>query len=347
MIVRRATIQDNEKLIALTGLAPMEGIISLRIDRKPDFFELLRKRGNYIVLVAELEQQLIGSVSCSMHYAVVNGNVYPVYYLGDLKVHPLYTRSPVAFRLLKAMAEELKRINADLVLCTTAAGNTAVQKLFKGARAGFTPFENTGVFKVHQLLPRKCNRVFPFISVHQPMARLDSFYQNYFSRFSLHPLIKTESDSTHYIWQKDQEIKAAATVFNPLPFKQNVVIGHPFFTGMLLILLRISKKVYPLPEVPVKNQPLKILYIRYYAFVPGAEKEFLAILKKIRHDAFQNGFHFVSFTVQEKDSILEKLVGPQSMFTFQSNGYITSLQQHPLLLKQINTGITFEDYSVI
>ena len=47
MVIRKALNGDSEALIELTRLAPMKGRISLRIDRKPDFFSLLKERGDY------------------------------------------------------------------------------------------------------------------------------------------------------------------------------------------------------------------------------------------------------------------------------------------------------------
>jgi|GEM_PF-3766278 len=41
IIIRETTFHDNEGLLQLTSLTPMQGNISLRVDRKPDFFGLL------------------------------------------------------------------------------------------------------------------------------------------------------------------------------------------------------------------------------------------------------------------------------------------------------------------
>lgn len=46
-----ATPSDNQQLIKLTAASGMMGEISLRIDRKPDFFSLLKMRGETRVFV--------------------------------------------------------------------------------------------------------------------------------------------------------------------------------------------------------------------------------------------------------------------------------------------------------
>lgn len=132
MIIRNATFHDNEQLIELTSLTPMAGVISLRIDRKPDFFSLLKKRGEYKVIVAEKSHRIIGSISCTIQPTIICNKEYPVYYLGDLKVHPDFTGTHLAYRIVKAMLEELQQMGADILFCTAADGNKAVQPIFEG-----------------------------------------------------------------------------------------------------------------------------------------------------------------------------------------------------------------------
>ncbi|MGE5106218.1 MAG: hypothetical protein ACM3H8_01640, partial [Sphingobacteriales bacterium] len=117
--------------------------------------------------------------------------------------------------------------------------------------------------------------------------------------------------------------------------------------GIILRSLSWLKKILPLPAVLQKGEPVRVLYMRYFGYQPCQEEKFQVILKKIRNDAYQNGFHFVSFTVHEKDMAVERLIKPQSTFTFLSLGFITSLNNNSSLLKSIITGIPFEDYSLV
>lgn len=114
MIIRNATVHDNDKLIELTSLTPMAGAISLRIDRKPDFFLLLKKRGEYKVIVAEKRHKIIGSISCSTQPTIVCNKEHLVYYIRDLKVHPDFTGTRLAYRLVKAMLEEPSNFSSKI-----------------------------------------------------------------------------------------------------------------------------------------------------------------------------------------------------------------------------------------
>ncbi len=59
---RLATKEDNEQLIELTAATGMMGETALRIDRNPDFFKLLEKRGESRVFLALDENKVIGSL---------------------------------------------------------------------------------------------------------------------------------------------------------------------------------------------------------------------------------------------------------------------------------------------
>src|SRR6185437_6985632 len=103
-IVRNARPEDSEKLIELKSLAPMKGTIGLRIDRQPDFFQLLHLSESFIALVAENnEQQLIGCFAATKNKMRIADTVSDIYYLRDLKVHPEHKGSPIAYSLVKNM----------------------------------------------------------------------------------------------------------------------------------------------------------------------------------------------------------------------------------------------------
>ena len=63
---RLANKSDNIKLLELTSSVSMDGDISLRIDRNPDFFKILELRGESLVVIAEENQKIIGAVCSSL-----------------------------------------------------------------------------------------------------------------------------------------------------------------------------------------------------------------------------------------------------------------------------------------
>ena len=90
MLIRRAEQADNEGLLNLTALNPMLGNISIRIDRYPSFFDLLKLKGPFLVFVAEEKGRVIGSFSVVKENIRIVGKEEACWYLCDLKVHHTY-----------------------------------------------------------------------------------------------------------------------------------------------------------------------------------------------------------------------------------------------------------------
>lgn len=344
--IRKAIEPDNEGLIALTRLTPMKGLISLRIDRKPDFFRLLRQRGdNNIVFIAEDEAAaIVGSFSATRQLFDTGGHTVPVYYLCDLKIHPQYQSSTLAFRLVQCMYKWLQQNNADLLFCTAASGNTPVTSFFNG-RAGIPTFSNCGQFNIYQLLPK------PFNDASQckprlATAELSGFYKSFYSRYFFHPLVNQVELCSNFT-EEHNGITAAVSLYDPGLLKQNVVINYPFSTAMLLQALKAAKHLFDLPAIPQKGEALRILYVRYLAFANGFQHQVIPLLRKARQFAFQNNYHFLSVAAHERDIVLQKLIAPYKQFTFRSNAFVCSLKNNKELVSRISTQSIFEDYALV
>jgi hypothetical protein len=344
MVIRHALPTDSPSLIALTALTPMQGTISLRIDRKPDFFRLLKERGEAIVLVAEDESKnIVGSFSAAKQSFFLDDDVIPVYYLGDLKVHPTHTRSLLAYKLVKEMHRQLLQAGADLLVCTAAEGNASVFPFFDG-RAGIPPFRRVNTFHVYQMLPRKGNIAGLITSAKED---LQAFFQTFYRRFHFHPCMHISEDEKRLVVKNEQVILAAITLYDPSNMKQNVVMDYPFSLQLTLGLLRRLKKILPLPPLPAKGQALRLLYVRQFGFLPKAKEAFLQLLQDARAYAFQHQYHFLTVAVDERDLELRKLVAPLSRLSFRSVSLATSLSNNQALLQDVCSGIAYEDYSLV
>jgi predicted N-acetyltransferase YhbS len=150
--IREANEADNEGLLALTRATPMAGTIALRIDRDPDFFALLRMRGESIVYVAVRGREVIGCISAALRTAYISGVPEMVAYVGDMKVHPRFSGSRIALRLIQALETYLRSAGIDLCFSVVADGNQRAMPLFEG-RLGIPPWVRLGRFLVEGLVP--------------------------------------------------------------------------------------------------------------------------------------------------------------------------------------------------
>lgn len=345
--IRHATQIDSDNLIRLTGLTPMRGQISIRIDRKPDFFLLLKERGEAIVLVAEDQKDhIIGCFTATLNTFFFQQKEESIYYLGDLKIHPGYSGSRVAYLLVKKMHEELNNKQAGWIFGMSAGGNEAVVPFFIG-KAGLPPFENIGHFNVYQLLPKKRRRLWLNDYSIELSKQLNRFYNDCFKQYFFSPTIHFSQNLQHLVKIKDNQIIAALSLYDTSLFKQNVVIDYPLWIGFTLRILKALKYFLPISPIPEKYQPLKILSVKYYGIAEGQEQEFAMILEEARAKAYELNYHFLSIGTDVNDKRISGILKNIRSFVFKSDAWICNLKPENNQTFKPSKGIAFEDFSIV
>jgi len=348
VIIREALLTDNAGLLQLTSMTPMKGRISLRIDRNPDFFSLLSKRGRSEVFVAEKNGNLVGCFSVSDTETRVNGNYEKVYYLADLKIHPSHGGRTLV-RLLNIMSDYIRRCDADLLFCTAAFGNEKIMPLFKG-RAGFPEFLPVGTFKVYQIIPLK-GKINPerySIKETEINDSIIDLYNRFYSKYEVAPFYSTSAfQGTLTIAAMEKNvIKASVTLTDISNSKQNVLMGLPFILNLVVIILRILNRIIPFINLPEIGKPVKILYIKAFAFENGYEDGLEFLIRSARQLAFRERYCYLTVGIHERDP-LARLFSKYLHFTFQSLGFILSMHGNNEKINKILKGVLYEDYSLV
>jgi hypothetical protein len=345
--IRLATENDSAGLLVLSAMTPMSGTISIRIDRYPDFFDLLKQRGPYIAIIAEDEEkEIVGSFTATRQTFYIDKQAVSVYYLADLKVHPGYTGTTLAYRLVKAMREELESSSADLLLCTTADGNQLVSPFFNG-KAGIPPFEQIATCIIHQLLPSPNYNDESAAKLSRTQLPTEDFYLEVNKRYGCYPAPTDLSSCMHFTHSTNGNIIASVSAADTSAYKQNILIDYPFFTAVALRMLRITKNIFDLPDIPKKNDALKLLYVKYWGCVQGHEHILARLINDARGFAFQNNYHFLSIPVDEKDVAMLRLMKKWRSFNFRSNILMTSLRNNEELVHYLKSQLIYEDYSLV
>ena len=150
--LRDATPADNAALIELAASCPMNGEMSLRMDRGPDFFALNRLEGDrWNLAVAERAGRLVGSIAMSERNAYINGRPTRTGYVGDFKVHPSHRDTRIADALsLRAEEWFCSLPPAAPLFITVLAGNKAMERRLSGPR-GVASFQKVGTIRTHSL----------------------------------------------------------------------------------------------------------------------------------------------------------------------------------------------------
>jgi predicted N-acetyltransferase YhbS len=358
--IRPASEADNEELLALTRITPMAGTISLRIDRDPDFFALLRLRGTSKVFVATHGRQVIGCLSVALRTAYLSGVPETIAYIGDMKVHPSFSGSLVAVRLVRALEADMRRAGIDLGFCVAANGNHRVMPLFAG-RVGTPRWVPLGRFLVHGLLPSPFQGRSKGYTIDSAQAAdlpaiialLDRFHRSrqFAPQLQEDEIAQTLSAGREQpfprtlVARRGQSVVATLTLCDTGAVKRNVLLNAPASLKVGLALLGVATRPFPSFPAPRMGQVLRLLSVRYAACEDGHHAALEALLGVARTQAFRHRFTFLMLGLHERDP-LRSLVRGIPRFTFSSQAFATSLGDARGLEKRV-AGIPFEDYALV
>jgi len=346
---RLAKQSDNEQLIALTSATDMTGTMSLRIDRNPDFFRLLHKRGESKVFIALDNNIIVGSLSVSVQNVYVGGEVMPLHYVGDFKVAEAYRHKTIGANLCNELARYMRSIDADLAFLNVSYGNKRPFSFFKG-RPDFPDFDNIGLFTIHQFIGiKQKQRPGPFpIEPADITDDLIAVLNAQYARYELGNVITKDmlKGTDIFIIRDENRIRAAMCLADTMNTKQNVLTRLPLKLKYLLRILNACRGVLGISKMPSLHTPIRILYIKYIAASSNEKKLIRSMLHLARNIGYERKCSFVSIGLHEKDPINACFSGLFKL-TFRSVGMLISLKNNRDLIRKVIMGIPFEDYSLV
>jgi GNAT superfamily N-acetyltransferase len=361
VVIREAVEGDNETLLALTRSTPMAGSISLRIDRDPDFFALLRLRGEGKVYVAVRRREVIGCISAALRTTYVSGVPETVAYVGDMKVHPRFSGTRIALRLIQTLEAHLRSVGSDLCFSVVADGNRSVMPLFEG-RLGMPRWASLGRFLVDELIPspflgrsrrQQCIESAEAADLPAIAMLLDRFHRSrqFAPQLSKDDLARALSSQREEPFSKmlvaryRGSIVATLSLHDTRDVKRNVLIDASASLRCALALLRIAAAPLPGFSVPRIGEPLRVLYARFIACEEGHGQALQALVAMARAEAFRRRFTFLVIGLHERDPLRSLLRGIPR-FTFSSLALATSLTR-PERLESFATGLPYEDFALV
>lgn len=344
-VIRKAIEADNEALLELTSQTHMEGNIALRIDRHPDFFSLLKQRGESVTLVCEYGGKVIGCVSVTASWVYINGRIRKIHYLSDLKIENRYQGKRLALHLNQELKMYLLSIDADILFMVIAHGNYKMKPYTEGI-GNLPEFQPTGFFKIMQFLPTKrlADPGEYDLDILSPgdeeINRLNNFYVRY--QFGKVLPLTPGSSSLYVGLKKGDELLAMISLIDMTPHKQNVVVNAK---GWLKGLMTVAEWTNSL-NLPKRGEPIRIYYINNFYYKAGYGHLINILIDWARNYCSKSNGHFVSLGLHERDPLL-RVLKSRMRITFFSKGYVTSLKGNLEILKQITGGVAFEDYSLV
>jgi ribosomal protein S18 acetylase RimI-like enzyme len=346
---RLATQEDNQQLIALTAASGMMGETGLRIDRQPDFFNLLHMRGVTKVFVAVDGDTIIGCLCVSLQQVYVGGQVYPLQYIGDLKVAAPFRNKGIGLQLCNEMAGYVIAKDADLAFLNVSKGNTKPVSFFKN-RPNVPDFDNIGIFQIHQFIgkKRKVNSSLYKIEAAFVTDELIRFFNLHYSKYELGPVITKErlESTKNFIIRHNNNIIAAMCMVDTMPVKQNVVTRLSWKMKLLLKAMNALSGMLGIAKMPMVNEPVKMMYIKYLAVDNREKMPVRSLVNYARNIIYEQSYSFVSVGLHEKDPLNACFSGLFRL-TFNSVGMLLSIKDNRTIVDRVKQGIPFEDYSLV
>lgn len=360
IVIREATDADNGALLALTRATPMGGRIALRIDREPDFFALLRARGDAVVYVATHDREVIGCLSAALHLSYVRGTLEKIAHVGDMKVHPDFRRRHLTLRLIAALQVHLQSEGVDVCFSLVADGNKPVMTIAEGKHG--TPAQvQLGRFFVEELIPspfrRKSRRYLIEPAREQDLPEIAGILDGVSRKRNFAPPIRSDdlrklieparqgSFRSMLVAREAGKVVATLTVEDTRTLRQNVLIGLPTSLRIAVAVLRVL--AFPIPglRVPDVGSQLSMLYVRFMGCVDGCEEALHPLIAEARALAYWHRFTFLSVGLHERDP-LRFVVERIPRFTFTSRSMATSAIT-PDRVKSLVDQIPYEDYALV
>ena len=104
LVVREATAEDNDALIALELQSPLlVGDAEESYDRSPDFFACHRVQGDYRIVLAEMEGRAVGVMAGVIQTPLIQGRPRRLVYIQQARVHSDFQGRRVAWALSNAL----------------------------------------------------------------------------------------------------------------------------------------------------------------------------------------------------------------------------------------------------
>lgn len=330
--MRRATTEDNARLLELFGAVPMQGALVLSTQRAPDYFALYEmQRGTTEVWVHDEAGQLDGMGTLHVREGWLEGQPCRVGYLGDLRSRFSARRSRGLARFYGPILEEAAErhdVSAFLtaVMATNAAALQALVKR-KASRASQPHYALLRRFSTVsiQFLLRRRPRPSPYTVRHATAADVpamaalldaDHRARPFGYRYDLGELEHRLShwpgltlERTYLAFDKDGRLVGCTSAWEPSAVKRYRVLAYRGGMRWMRWGFDAMATVVRAPRLPPPGEDFRYFYLCNTSIAGEDPAIFRALLDQVYADHYGQGFHFFSLYLDEEDPLAPALQG--------------------------------------
>jgi GNAT superfamily N-acetyltransferase len=313
MTVRDARPDDNAALVALAAQCPMDGDLSLCIDRRPDFFALNRLAGDpWRVGVIDGEDGPVACIGVARRLAYVDGEPAALGYIGDLKVHPAHRRRDAARALVSwavSTARDLAGAQSPLV-ATVLGGNAAVDPLLPSGAWRWTTIRSHSINLLwRRRLPETGLKVRPAMEADVPdMVTLWHRLAAPRQLAPVHDTFLMRQSGLDYLLahRRDGQLAGFAGLWDQHGIKQMRVTGYSPRLATARAAFNLAAPLFRAPRLP---PPGLALTYRTVAHPCATDPDTLRTLLLHACNQLHGRYSFLTLGLETRDPLTRALAG--------------------------------------
>jgi len=315
-----ATIADDAALRRLARENPMQGQISLSLEREPSYFAAAAIEGSeHHTIIATENGRIIcaGSVSTRVRY--INGRPMRIGYLGGLRLDASARNRTSVIRRGYEMFHRLhdEQGGPPLYLTSIVADNRPARRLLERGLAGMPTYRFLGEF-VTLIIPRRRPAFASFINSGMsagPLTVPQALLARHQPQYQFAPAWTDEDMRSSGLAAQDFRIArsadgapiACAALWDQRCFKQTVVRGYAPFLRALRPLINASASLHGRPRLPGMGQPISHAFASHMATDPHQPNVTQTLIRLLQQSAQSRGIDYLTVGFDARDPRLTHL----------------------------------------
>lgn len=158
----KASLENEKEILEFLKNNPSGGLIQLRLDREPSFYESMEVEGesNDVIIGKNFQNnEIIGIGSRSEKRCYINGKEGWIGYLGGLRISPRYRSSLFLWRGYSYLNKLHRKRNTKLYLTTIMSDNLVAKKILTSNRTSLPVYHDIGEYYTYLVNPRSFSKL--------------------------------------------------------------------------------------------------------------------------------------------------------------------------------------------